>query len=97
MVFIMSEKEKSYFNNLSVIMQFSKVSRCWNEKLIYYFFKFVFEKYKWKSPHLWFEKVSLQSTKLLQAFLKFHLFPVQQISRPEVTFYWWDKFGMIWN
>lgn len=37
MVFIMFKEEKSDFNDLSVITQFSKVSRCWNERLIYYF------------------------------------------------------------
>lgn len=56
----------------------------------------VFEKCRWKN-YFWSEKVSFQSISLLQAFLNFRLFPVQQRNRAELIFYWWDKFefGMI--
>lgn len=37
----MFKEEKSDFNDLSVIMQFSKVSKCWKVNLL--FFKSVFE------------------------------------------------------
>lgn len=85
MVFIMSEKEKSYFNNLSVIMQFSKVSRCWNEKLIYYFFKFVFEKIQ----------VKKSSSLIWEGLSSIHevtpgLFKVPPLSRPTNKQTWSD-------